>query len=289
MIAAVCRTLLAYTRCHEEGKCDLYTLGGVQTFSGLLKDHARFDGATLDAICQACRSMCLYDDLAVPASKAFTIARQLGESGAVLSLHAVLRERAEAEGIAISVLECLKALCVNDDICKAFNEDGGVGTAVRLLEANLGEGRMVHALCVLFRQIGSSDDVKHRAVGLGILATLLKGIRAYKESNASVTEGLLGVLTVMTLRNVEASAQAAELGAIDLIAECMGDQPGSAIVQKGCSMALRNMVVRNPELRPAALARGFEGLIRTARSKFPKQCEDVGLAAMRDLGLEEYK
>jgi hypothetical protein len=48
------------------------------------------------------------------------------------------------------------------------------------------------------------------------------------------------------------------------------------------------MVVRNPELRPAFLAAGAEELLRSVKVLFPSSCKDVGSAALRDLGLDNY-
>lgn len=61
-----------------------------------------------------------------------------------------------------------------------------------------------------------------------------------------------------------------------------------AAVQRQACMAVRNMVVRNPELRPGFLAAGAEGLLRSVKGLFPAACKDVGAAALRDLGLDNY-
>lgn len=53
-------------------------------------------------------------------------------------------------------------------------------------------------------------------------------------------------------------------------------------------MAVRNMVVRNPELRAPFLAKDMEPLLRAAKAKHPKACKDVASAALRDLGLDNY-
>ena len=46
--------------------------------------------------------------------------------------------------------------------------------------------------------------------------------------------------------------------------------------------------VRNTELRPVLLEKGAEAAVRMAKSAFPSTCKDVGSAALRDLGLEDY-
>jgi hypothetical protein len=61
-----------------------------------------------------------------------------------------------------------------------------------------------------------------------------------------------------------------------------------AAVQRQACMAVRNMVVRNPELRPGFLAAGAEDLLRSVKLLFPGSCKDVASAALRDLGLDNY-
>jgi hypothetical protein len=62
----------------------------------------------------------------------------------------------------------------------------------------------------------------------------------------------------------------------------------AAAVQRQACMAVRNMVVRNPELRPGFLAAGCEGLLRAVKGLHPGACKDVASAALRDLGLDNY-
>lgn len=69
-----------------------------------------------------------------------------------------------------------------------------------------------------------------------------------------------------------------------------GSNGGSAAaVQRQACMALRNMVVRNPELRPGFLSAGCEGLLRSVKGLYPSACKDVASAALRDLGLDNYQ
>lgn len=97
------------------------------------------------------------------------------------------------------------------------------------------------------------------------------------------------MVTALTLRNPEGCEAANSAGVFEAIAEAMSEQPDSAGVQRQACMAIRNMVVRNLELRPVAQGKGLEALIRKARARHPKQCDDVGSAALRDMGLDDYK
>ena len=53
-------------------------------------------------------------------------------------------------------------------------------------------------------------------------------------------------------------------------------------------MALRNMVARSPQLRPMVLEKGCERRLRAAKAEHPATCADVGAAALRDLGFDDY-
>lgn len=68
-----------------------------------------------------------------------------------------------------------------------------------------------------------------------------------------------------------------------------GNGGSAAAVQRQACMAVRNMVVRNPELRPGFLAAGCEGLLRSVKGLYPAACKDVASAALRDLGLNNYQ
>lgn len=63
---------------------------------------------------------------------------------------------------------------------------------------------------------------------------------------------------------------------------------GKVGVQRQACLAMRIMVVRNPELRQPYLDKGAEALLRQAKKAFPSWCKDVGSAALRDLGLDNY-
>ena len=59
-------------------------------------------------------------------------------------------------------------------------------------------------------------------------------------------------------------------------------------VQRQACIALRNMVARCKEQRACLLELGFEEVVRAAKKDFPLACKDVGSAALRDLGCDNY-
>jgi hypothetical protein len=129
-------------------------------------------------------------------------------------------------------------------------------------------------------------------------------------SEPGVQEELLGLLAALTLRMPAIASAAADAGAVEALVEVLeasqapagaggaaklaaranGRANGGAAAgaaRQAC-MAVRNMVVRNPELRGPFLERGAEALLRGAKAAFPV-CGDVGSAALRDLGLDQYQ
>ena len=60
-----------------------------------------------------------------------------------------------------------------------------------------------------------------------------------------------------------------------------------AALRQGC-MALRNIAGRLPEERHVILAAGAEKVVRNAKEMYPTACQDVGAAALRDFGLDNY-
>jgi hypothetical protein len=132
-----------------------------------------------------------------------------------------------------------------------------------------------------------------------------------------VQEELLGLLAALTLRMPAIAAAAADAGAISALLEVLEASQAPAAPAAGAvklqargagangrangrangavgyaarqaCMAVRNMVVRNPELRVPFLEHGAEALLRGAKAQFGA-CGDVGSAALRDLGLDQYQ
>ena len=112
--------------------------------------------------------------------------------------------------------------------------------------------------------------------------------------DAGAMEQALGLLVALTLRNPSAATRAVEVGCIDTVLEVMNVcQTGvhgklGQWVQRQACMSIRNVVARNPELRPMVLDKGAEPLLRSAKTMFPQSCGDVGSAALRDLDIQDY-
>jgi hypothetical protein len=109
-------------------------------------------------------------------------------------------------------------------------------------------------------------------------------------ADAGAIDALVEVLEAQQAATATANSRHAG-GAAKLAARAGGDGAAAnatvgGVARQAC-MAIRNMVVRNPELRAPFLERGAEPLVRGVKGRFGV-CGDVGSAALRDLGLDQY-
>jgi hypothetical protein len=114
-------------------------------------------------------------------------------------------------------------------------------------------------------------------------------------------EPVAGLLAAMTLRQPELSAAAADAGAVEALCAALkrlvgdkgsSDAPTTTTSAAACRqlcLAVRNMACRGGGgVRSAFLSAGAEPLLRAAKAAHPAVCRDVGSAALRDLGLDNY-
>jgi hypothetical protein len=226
----------------------------------------------------------------VVGSAAFKNARFLAKEGkAAASFMAIIRHPSVVGDAATSasVLGAMRWFAANDEICKEFLEDGGVLACLGMIQRWMHSPEVVAASLGALRQLSGSDGVKKMmAENEGIQQVL--AVMANHGDDDSVLEPALALLASLMLRLPDIATQASECGAIEGIARVMADRPGSHAVQRQACMAVRNLGARNPEIRPLLIDKGLEDFVRQAKSMHPVQCGDVGAAALRDMGCDNY-
>ncbi|KAG2492015.1 hypothetical protein HYH03_009744 [Edaphochlamys debaryana] len=273
----------------EEAKCRLVDSGTVAALLQLLQAP----DAPLDLISASCgvlRSVTTADDERPPSSKAFVHARLLSKHHAAIRvLLQVLRRvpAAQEPATACRVLATVKTVAANEEICREFTDDGGVVACLQLLRECSGRRDVVRACLGALRQLAHSDTVKKLLAEAGAVPAVVAVVGEH-EGAEDVAEAGLGLLGNMMLRQPEIAALGAEAGVPDLVLEAMQRHAARPAVPRQACLLIRIMVARSPELRPAYLERGAEALLRAAKAAHPNQCKDVGSAALRDLGLDNY-
>jgi hypothetical protein len=97
----------------------------------------------------------------------------------------------------------------------------------------------------------------------------------------------LGLMATVLLRQPEHCALAdANEGLMAQVTDAIFCHRASPPVMRQACQLVRNLVVRNEDLRVPMLKRGVEPVLREAR-QLP-ECGDVALAALRDLSLDNY-
>ncbi|KAG2442170.1 hypothetical protein HYH02_009658 [Chlamydomonas schloesseri] len=273
----------------EETKCKLVEGGVAATLLELLQQPE----APLELIGAACgvvRSVTTADDERPPASKAFMHARVLAKSHAAIRvLLAVLRRvpAATHPATVVRVLGTVRQVAANEEICREFTDDGGVISCLGVLRDSIANKEVAKACLGALRQLAHSDTVKRLLAEHGAVELAARVVEQHSGAD-DIAEVALGLLGNMMLRQPEICTQAAEAGVPELVVDLMNRWPARAPVQRQACLVTRIMVARNPELRPAYLERGVEPLLRAAKTAHPASCKDVGSAALRDLGLDNY-
>lgn len=273
-------------------------------------------------VCDAMRSLCTGDDVEVAASKTFTHSRLMGEAGAHHCLVSCMREYANdvnsCSGSAVnpipSICNVLKAIGANDEICQEIANDGAIGLISSFISDIVTKSSFVSsskAAFGLLRQLAKSDANKASIIGEDkimealdrCLSVQLMSDEGDKNNGcgedcgnnkldqkqfASVREQAIGMLVSLSLRNPEAATRFCDDGIIAATVDSMKYHSNHSGIQRQGCMMIRNCVVRCPELRPTVLSFGTEDVIRKSRTAWPDQCKDVGTAALRDLGIDNY-
>ncbi|KAG8637617.1 hypothetical protein MANES_15G143000v8 [Manihot esculenta] len=247
----------------------------------------RQNTGTVQSLYDAIRVLLTPDDNRVVASQVYGYARRfakIGIAGALVdSLHGGL-----ASTSLVSASIALKAVAVNDEICKSIAERGGIDTILQCIDVSGEQGNkaVARTCCSLLSKLAGSDSNKSVIIEKGGMNRLIQ-LSARFCDDPSVLQEVMSIITVLSLRSPNNAARAMEAGAGDLAIQAMLRFPSSQQLQRNSCLMIRNLVVRNPENRTLLLSHGIEKIIRKAKENH-ETCKDAATDALRDLGLDNY-
>ncbi|KAG7011669.1 Armadillo repeat-containing protein 6 [Cucurbita argyrosperma subsp. argyrosperma] len=188
----------------------------------------------------------------------------------------------------VSASIALKAVAVNDEICKSIAENGGIDAVLRCIDDSGDQGHKMVAKvgCSLLSKLAGSDANKSAIIEKKGLDKLIKLSSRFSD-DPSVLQEVMSIISVLTLRSPENATRAIEAGAGDLAIQAMQKFPSAQQMQRNSCHMIRNLVVRNPENRALLLKNGIEKYIRKAKQNH-ESCKDAASDALRDLGLDNY-
>ncbi|KAK9056683.1 hypothetical protein SSX86_024045 [Deinandra increscens subsp. villosa] len=247
----------------------------------------KYTKGSIPSLHDSIRVLLAADDNRVVASQVYGYARQFAKIGIADALVESLNDGISSPGF-VSATIALKAVAVNDEICRSVAENGGIDSLLVCIDKCGVQGNKIvaKACCSLLSKLAGSDFNKSAIVergGLNILITLCSRLA----DDPSVIQEVMTIICTLCLRSPANASLAMEAGAGDLAIQSMRKFPQSYQLQKNSCLMIRNLVARNPEIRPVLLSNGIEKIIRNAKESH-KSCRDAAIAALRDLGLDNY-
>ncbi|KAJ0441946.1 putative armadillo repeat-containing protein [Helianthus annuus] len=242
---------------------------------------------SIPSLYDAIRVLLAADDNRVVASQVYGYARQFAKVGIAEALVESLKDGISSPGL-VSATIALKAVAVNDEICRSVAEKGGIDSLLICIDESGVQGNKIvaKACCSLLSKLAGSDFNKSAIVERGGLNRLIT-LSSRLADDPSVLQEVMTIICTLCLRSPANASLAMEAGAGDLAIQSMQKFPHSYQLQKNACLMIRNLVARNPENRPVLLSNGIEKIIRNAKENH-KSCKDAAVAALRDLGLENY-
>ncbi|XP_051192430.1 uncharacterized protein [Lolium perenne] len=241
----------------------------------------------VQSLYDAIRVLLTPDDNRVVASQVFGYSRKFAEIGIAEVLVIALREQVAPSSLP-SACAALKAIAVNEEICRSISENGGIDVLLQCIdEAGIQKNKLIaKSCCSLLSKLAGSDANKASIIQQGGFDKFLKLTSRFSE-DPSVIQEVMSLVQALTLRSPEHAALAISLGYGTLAIQTMQKFPSSALTQKQACLMIRNLVVRNPENRTILLKEGVEKLIRKAKA-IHGSCKSTATDALRDLGLDNY-
>lgn len=241
----------------------------------------------IQSLYDAIRVLLTPDDNRVLASQVYGYARRfakIGIAGALVdSLHGGITSLS-----LVSASIALKAVAVNDEICKSIADNGGIDVVLKCIDdtGEQGNASIAKTSCSLLTKLAGSDANKSAIVEKGGMNRLIKLSSRFSD-DPSVLQEVMSIICALSLRSPDNAARAVEAGAGDLAIQSMQKFPAAQQMQKNACFMIRNLVARNAENRIILLANGIEKTIRKAKENH-ESCKDAATDALRDLGLDNY-
>ncbi|WIA28447.1 hypothetical protein OEZ86_010991 [Tetradesmus obliquus] len=229
------------------------------------------------------------------------ICKSFAEAGGVASLQTLLAA-ATLEGppeLLRGSAAALRQLANSDAVKAQLAEAGALGTLMRAVRGYGShpavQEQLLGLLVALVLRMPDIAAAAAEAGGVDVLTEVLSAapaMAAAAKASAAAANGAANGSADKSAASATGSAegdddQEVASKVFGVGGSSNGSSSGAAVQRQAC-MALRNMVVRNPELRPGFLAAGAEELLRAVKVLFPAACKDVASAALRDLGLDNY-
>jgi len=268
----------------ESNKGYFVTNGGLPVLMGAISANPS-NAKVLGEVCMVVGVLCKFDDYRKEMSGAHDNAKEVSNLGFIPALHkiALLSHQLENLQLAVAVMNATRVLSVNDEIVQTVVASGLLDWTRNSIEKYLDSPGLVSAAIGVYRNISGNDEIKSHLCTNGSLDQMLAGMKRHLGS-ASVQEHGCGTIAAMALRRPENVEIIIGKGGAVSVATAMKQHPKVVPLQRQGCLAVRNMIVRNQDLKENILECGFEPILKAA-GQFQGSVDEA-YAALRDLGCE---
>lgn len=276
----------------KKGNRQAFVAAGVIESSLSAAEKHAASPAVVVAAMQCLRALTRDDDPRVPFGKATEHAKMIADDADGLKrILVVLQasgtcdpEAAEADPkTAAELFKTLSQLATRDEFCKSIVDFGCLDYVLPALARFNSNESVAHSGCTLLRAVSGNDEVKKIIGDRGGIGIIVDTMQAQLKSEKVAEQGSAAFAALCLKTSANAVAVASANGP-HVIVKTMYMHPNAKKLQRQACMALRNIVVRNPELIDNVLGEGAENAINVALQNHPDDCKDEAKAALRDLG-----
>ncbi|XP_072297429.1 armadillo repeat-containing protein 6 [Eucyclogobius newberryi] len=269
---------------HEQNRQDLIKSGVLALLIRAITQHSEC-AEVVKGASAALRVMTFDDDVRVAFGHAHEHAKMIVlEHNGLKVLIDAAKAHLSNSSILSEVCATLSHLAVRNEFCQDICDLGGLKLIMTLLAENYESQELVRQVLSAIRAFAGNDDVKDAVVNACGVQLIVIAIDRHI-SNAAVCEQGCACLSVLALRKPNNCKVIMEEGGTMAAVQAMKTHPHVLNVQKQACMLLRNVVARMQSYCQPILEMGAESLITQALQNH-QDCNDVGKAALRDLGCQ---
>jgi len=267
----------------EDEREELRIIGIGNIMKDILESNSSNE-AVIIATCQLIRAQLREDNCSGDFSNAGERSRLFG-CELLLPLLQLLNDDQiiELEEVTSEIFFTLATIIVRFEFCRKFNECGGL-LRLKLAMDRHCTMRLNCQAFKLLKSLAGDDIVKDDIRKVGFCPLILSVLQRHI-NNKQLCIDAMKLLTALTLRSPQNSAELTQLGIAELIVQAMKVHSNDDKHQKHACTAVRNIVSRNRELASEFLAHNIESIIEKIISQY-KNCEFEAKSALRDLGLD---
>uniref|UniRef100_A0A8C7ZS01 Armadillo repeat containing 6 n=1 Tax=Oryzias sinensis TaxID=183150 RepID=A0A8C7ZS01_9TELE len=267
---------------HEQNRQDLVKEGVLPLLTGAITRHTGRAELVKEASA-ALRVMTFDDDVRVTFGHAHDHAKMIVlEHNGLKVLIEAAKAYHDNPPLLSELCAALSRLAVRNEFCQDICDLGGLKLMMTLLADNYESADLSRQVLSAMRAIAGNDDVKDAVVAAGGVQLIVIVMNKHAR-NPAVCEQGCACLSVLALRKPKNCTVIMEDGGALAALQAMKDHQLAVNVQKQACMLLRNLVAHMQNYCQPILDMGAETLIGKAVQKHP-DCDDVGKAALRDLG-----